>query len=362
MTPLEAEIHRIVASDGPVPVGQYMALCLGHPVHGYYLTRDPFGAAGDFVTAPEISQMFGELIGLWAAAVWGQMGAPPSLRLVELGPGRGTLMADALRAIKVVPGFRAALRVHLVETSPVLRDCQGRMLAGHDVPLAWHRELADVPDGPLIVVANEFIDALPVEQAVRAADGWHQRMVGTGADGRLAFALHPEPLPGAAAIVPENLRNAPIGSLFEWRSDRLVTELAGRVARSGGVALMIDYGHPESQIGETLQAVARHSFVGVLEAPGEADLTAHVDFSALSRAAERAGARVRGPLAQGELLRRLGIEARAARLAAAATPAQSAGIHAAVQRLTGSGAGDMGELFKAVGIVAPDLGPLPGFA
>jgi SAM-dependent MidA family methyltransferase len=193
VTPLETEIHRIVESDGPVPVGQYMALCLGHPTHGYYQTRDPFGAAGDFVTAPEISQMFGELIGLWAAAVWGQMGAPPSLRLVELGPGRGTLMADALRAIKVVPGFRAALRLHLVETSPVLRDCQSRILAGHDVPLVWHRELADVPDGPLIVVANEFIDALPVEQAVRAADGWHQRMVGTGADGRLAFALHPDP-------------------------------------------------------------------------------------------------------------------------------------------------------------------------
>jgi SAM-dependent MidA family methyltransferase len=363
--PVEAEIRRIIATDGPIPVGHFMALCLGHPAHGYYLTRDPFGAAGDFITAPEISQMFGELIGLWAAAVWRQMGAPDTIRLVELGPGRGTLMADALRAAKVVPDFRAALRVDLVETSPVLRGRQQQTLAGGGVPLAWHQELADVPDiphVPLIVVANEFVDALPVDQVVRAADGWHQRMVGTGADGRLAFALHPEPLRDAGAIVPEHLRDAPVGALFEWRSDRLVTELARRVVRSGGAALVIDYGHLESAIGETLQAVMRHDFVDVLQTPGEADLTAHVDFSALSRAAGRAGAEVHGPLAQGEFLRRLGIGARAARLAERAAAAQAAPIQAAVRRLTGSGRDDMGELFKAMAVAAPGLGPLPGLA
>jgi NADH dehydrogenase [ubiquinone] 1 alpha subcomplex assembly factor 7 len=360
MTPLEAEIRRRIAIDGPMSVAAFMALCLGHPVHGYYTTRDPFGRGGDFVTAPEVSQMFGELIGLWAAALWRAMGAPPRLVLAELGPGRGTLMADALRAARSVPGFRAALRIHLVETSPVLRRLQQERLAECERPIAWHRDAAGLPDGPLIVIANEFFDALPVHQTVKAAGGWHERMIGIGPDGALAFALHPDPIPGFDAIVPDGLAGAPIGSLYEWRSGEVVAELARRVV-GGGAALAIDYGHFDSAAGETLQAVGRHAFADQLATPGEVDLTAHVDFAAFARAAAHAGARVHGPIRQGEFLRRLGIEARAAALRTAATPAQAADVDAALARLTGAGRGAMGELFKVIAVADPNLGVVPGF-
>ena len=360
MTPLEAEIRRIIAVDGPMSVAAFMQLCLGHPAHGYYTTRDPFGRGGDFITAPEISQMFGELIGLWAVAVWQAMGSPARLALVELGPGRGTLMADALRATRVVPAFMAALDVHLVETSPVLRRLQQERLAALDVPVAWHGDVADVPEGPLIAIANEFFDALPVHQAVKAADGWHERMVGLEA-GMLAFALHPDPIPGFAPILPSRLAGAPAGAVYEWRSGDVAAGIARRVAGHGGAALALDYGHRESAPGETLQAVGRHGFVDPLATPGEVDLTAQVDFVALARTAEGAGARVHGPLPQGEFLRRLGIEARAAALRATATAAQAADIDAALARLTGGGREAMGELFKAIAFTDPRLGALPGF-
>lgn len=361
MTALEAEIRRLIAIDGPMSVAAFMALCLGHPVHGYYTTRDPFGRGGDYVTAPEVSQMFGELIGVWAAALWQAMGAPARLVLAELGPGRGTLMGDALRAARIVPGFRAALRIHLVETSPVLQRLQQERLAGCEPPIAWYRDVAELPDGPLIAIANEFFDALPVHQAVKAAGGWHERMIGIGRDGALAFALHPDPIPGFDAIVPAGLAGAPIGSLYEWRSSEIVTALARRVAERGGAALAIDYGHRDSAVGETLQAVGRHAFADPLATPGEVDLTAHVDFTAFARAATRAGARVHGPIPQGEFLRRLGIAARAAALRTAATPAQAADVDAALARLTGTGRGAMGELFKAIAVADPALGGVPGF-
>jgi NADH dehydrogenase [ubiquinone] 1 alpha subcomplex assembly factor 7 len=360
MTPLEAEIRSIIAVDGPMSVAAFMRLCLGHPVHGYYTTRDPFGRGGDFITAPEISQMFGELIGLWAAAVWQAMGAPARVVLAELGPGRGTLMADALRAARVAPAFVAALGVHLVETSPVLRRLQQERLAGLGVPVAWHGDVVDMPDGPLIVIANEFFDALPVHQAVKAADGWHERMVGVDA-GALAFALHPDPIPGFAAIVPGSLAGAPAGAVYEWRSGDVAAELARRVAGHGGAALALDYGHGESAMGETLQAVGRHAFVDPLATPGDVDLTAQVDFAALARTAQGDGARVHGPVAQGEFLRRLGIEARAAALRATASAAQTADIDAALARLAGAGPDAMGELFKAIAFADPRLGALPGF-
>jgi NADH dehydrogenase [ubiquinone] 1 alpha subcomplex assembly factor 7 len=361
MTPLEAELRRIIAADGPISVATFMGLCLGHPAHGYYTTRDPFGRAGDFITAPEISQMFGELIGLWAVAVWQAMGMPARLALAELGPGRGTLMADALRAARVAPAFTAAVDVHLIETSPVLQRRQQETLAAARVPLAWQRDLAAVPDGPLIVIANEFFDALPVHQAVKTPSGWHERMVGVGSDGRLAFALHPDPIPGFAAIVPDAVASAPAGAVYEWRSDQVVAEIARRVAQHGGAALVIDYGHIESAPGETLQAVGRHGFVDPLATPGDVDLTAHVDFAALARTARAPGARVHGPLAQGAFLRRLGIEARAAALRAKASVVQAADIDAALARLTGSGPEAMGGLFKAVAFADARLGALPGF-
>ena len=361
MTPLEAEIRRIIAVDGPIPVAQFMALALGHPVHGYYAARDPFGARGDFITAPEISQMFGELIGLWAAAAWNEMGCPGRIRLVELGPGRGTLIADALRAVKVAPDFREALAVDLVETSSALRQRQQTTLAHCGVPVCWHASLAEVPEkDPLIVIANEFFDALPMHQAVRAESGWHERMVGIGDDEKLVLALHPDPILNFPAMLPANLGTAPIGAIFEWRSDALVTDIAGRLVEHGGAALIVDYGHAGSALGETLQAVGSHSFADVLERPGEVDLSAHVDFAALGNAAMRAGARVLGPVTQRQFLRELGIETRAAMLETAAG-ARAAEIDAALARLTEAGPRGMGELFKVLALADPKLGALPGF-
>jgi NADH dehydrogenase [ubiquinone] 1 alpha subcomplex assembly factor 7 len=359
-SPLESEVRRLIAIAGPMRIADYMQLCLTHPMHGYYINRDPLGAGGDFVTSPEISQMFGELIGLWMGAVWQQMGAPENVRVIELGPGRGTLMQDALRAARVAGRFRAALVVHLVEISPALRQAQERRLEGLDVPIFWHAALKDVPGGPAIVVANEFIDALPVHQAVKAADGWHERLINIGADDNLVIVPAADPLPHFEASMPRSLRQSAIGSIYEWRSDRTALEL-GRRVRSDGAALVIDYGHANCGLGETLQAVSGHAAADPLRAPGLVDLTAHVDFEALAQSAGIIGARIHWPLAQREFLLRLGIEQRATVLKASASPDQIVEIEAAYARLTGAEAGGMGELFKAIAIADPKLGTLPGF-
>ena len=351
MTPLEAEIRHIIALDGPISVARYMELCLGHPTHGYYVTRDPFGAQGDFITAPEVSQMFGELVGAWAATVWRLMGAPARTHLVELGPGRGTLMTDALRAAKAMPGFCETLALHLVETSPVLRAQQETRLAGVGVPITWHGRVEDVPEGPTIAIANEFVDALPVDQFVKDR-GWHLRMVGL-ANQELAFVVAPDPMPGTGSV------EAAAGTILERRQDGAIASLARRIARGGGGALVIDYGHVASGFGDTLQAVRRHQFADPLADPGAADLTAQVDFAALARTAQREGATVHGPITQGAFLHRLGIEARAARLKQNATPQQAAEIDAALVRLTAPD--QMGELFKVLAFAHLDLGALPGF-
>ena len=348
MTPLEAEIRRIIETDGPISVADYMRLCLGHPQHGYYVTRDPLGARGDFITAPEVSQMFGELVGAWAAAVWRQMGAPRELRLIELGPGRGTLMADALRAAKAMPEFADALSVHLVEMSPALREAQQAKLGA----VTWHSQIEDVPEGPCITIANEFVDALPVDQLVKGRDGWHMRMVGV-VDDHLAFVVSPDALPGRTEI------EAPSGAILESRHDRPVALLARRIAGHGGAALVIDYGHAATGFGDTLQAVRGHRYADPLAGPGESDLTTQVDFAALARTARREGAQAHGPIPQGEFLRRLGIAQRATRLKQTATPQQAADIDSALARLTA--ADQMGELFKVLAIADPKLGALPGF-
>ena len=358
-SPLEREIRRLIGVAGPMPIAQYMRLCLTHPQHGYYVNRDPLGAGGDFVTSPEISQMFGELIGLWMAAVWRQMGGPEDIRIIELGPGRGTLMHDALRAAKVVDGFRSAIVVHLVEISPALQEIQERRLAVLDVPVLWHAKLDEVPAGASIVIANEFVDALPVHQAVKQDDGWHERAVGIGPDGRLVMTAARDPLPHFETSMPRGLRQAPVGAIYEWRADEFALEL-GRRMRNQGAALIIDYGHDHYGLGDTLQAVAGHSFTDPLRAPGKADLTAHVDFEALAQCAESMGARIHGPIRQRELFLHLGIEKRAAALKAS-TPLKAADIEVAFSRLIAEGARGMGELFKAIAIAAPALGPLPGF-
>jgi SAM-dependent MidA family methyltransferase len=361
LIPLEAEIRKRIEAAGPMPVAQYMSLCLTHPQHGYYVTRDPLGVAGDFTTAPEISQMFGELIGLWAAAAWRLMGSPDNVRLIELGPGRGTMMVDALRAAKVMPAFRKALAVHLIEISPVLEKLQRQALAGADVPVSWHQSLEQVPQGPVIILANEFFDALPVHQAVMCADGWHERVIKIGENDRFHFSIARDPIPMFDELLPENLRAAKIGEIYEWRADKLALEIGRRVVQSKGIALITDYGHAKSAIGDTFQALAHHEYVDPLLTPGLVDLTAHVDFQALMQAAESLGARTHGPVEQGEFLRRLGLEERAAALKAGAPPEVADKIQAALARLTSSERTGMGRLMKAVAFADPKLDPPPGF-
>jgi SAM-dependent MidA family methyltransferase len=303
--------------------------------------------------------MFGELVGLWAASVWKAIGSPPVLRLIELGPGRGTMMADALRAVRVLPPLYQALSVHLVEINPVLREKQKATLQGAR-SISWHDSIDDVPDGPAVILANEYFDVLPIHQVVRGETGWHERTVELDANGRLVFGAAAEPTPRFELLLPPLVRAAPAGAVFEWRPDAEVMKLAARVRDQDGAALIIDYGHLRSDAGDTFQAIARHSFADPLRNPGQADVTAHVDFEALSRAAEDLGARVHGPVSQGEFLKRLGIETRAAALMAKASPEISEDISGALKRLIGTGRGGMGSLFKVLAISEPNLTSLAG--
>jgi NADH dehydrogenase [ubiquinone] 1 alpha subcomplex assembly factor 7 len=358
-SPLQSEIKKLIKSSGPMPVWRYMELCLMHPQHGYYISRDPLGREGDFITAPEVSQMFGELLGLWAASVWKTMGSPSLLRLIELGPGRGTMMADALRALRVLPPLYQMLNIHLVEVNPVLRDKQKATLqAARNV--SWHDNIDEVPDGPAIIFANEYFDVLPIHQAVRRETGWHERVVVLDESGQLVFDAAPDPLPRFEVLLPPLLRAAPAGAVFEWRPDTEIMKIASRVRDQDGAALIIDYGHLRSDAGDTFQAIVRHSFIDPLQAPGQADVTAHVDFQALAHAAEDMGARVHGPVTQGDFLQRLGIETRAVTLMAKASHEVSEDISSALKRLIGGGRDGMGAMFKVLGISGPRLTMLPG--
>jgi NADH dehydrogenase [ubiquinone] 1 alpha subcomplex assembly factor 7 len=356
VTPLARQLRSRIEIGGPLTVAEFMAAALGHPRHGYYMSGDPFGHDGDFLTAPELSQMFGELIGLWCVAGWEQMGRPNHALLVELGPGRGTLMSDALRAMAATPGCRDALDVHLVETSPGLGAAQRRKLA--DANVTWHAELQSVPEGPLLLVTNELFDALPIHQFVRMPGAWRERLVDVdpASDGfRFVLARGQTP---ATALIPEEASEAPPGSVAEVSAAAisLAHEIGRRIAASGGMALIIDYGTARGAVGDTLQAVRRHSRHEVLDAPGTADLSAQVDFAMIARVTGEAGARPFGPVTQGEFLRALGIEIRAATLRRNATPAQRTAIDAALERLVDPAR--MGALFKALAI-APAGSPAP---
>jgi len=360
-SPLLSEIRKLIKSSGPMPVWRYMELCLMHPQHGYYVSRDPLGREGDFTTAPEVSQMFGELLGLWAASVWRAIGEPPLLRLIELGPGRGTMMADALRALRVLPPLYQSLTIHMVEVNPVLREKQRATLSGVR-NITWHDSIDDVLDGPAVIFANEYFDVLPIHQMVKRETGWHERTVELDNNGTLVFAHMPDPTPRFEVLLPPLVRAAPVGAVFEWRPDNEIMKIARRVREQDGAAVIVDYGHMRSDAGDTFQAIARHSFADPLKNPGQADVTAHVDFQALARAAEDLGARVHGPAMQGDFLKRLGIETRAASLKAKATPEASADIDSALKRLTDSGRGGMGSMFKVIGISQPDLIALAGLS
>jgi NADH dehydrogenase [ubiquinone] 1 alpha subcomplex assembly factor 7 len=360
MNPLENLIRETIAENGPMSLETYMTLALGHPAHGYYASKMPFGESGDFITAPEISQMFGELIGLWCVAVWHAMGEPRPLVLVELGPGRGSLMADALRAARIAPDFLASIDLNLVETSEVLQRSQRGALKDSRVAARWHKTAGELPGGPAIIVANEFFDCLPVCHFVRGKDGWHERLVGLDGEASLCFGVAPDAEPGLAPA-------GEFGQVLEAgvAAARLMTRLAARIAGQGGALLVIDYGYDTPGRGATLQAVKRHRFADPLRDPGEADLTAHVDFGGLSRAARAAGARAHGPVPQGEWLARLGIHERAAKLRQHADGPRCAAIDAALLRLAGaapcSGATAMARLFKALAVTEPGLGVPPGF-
>ena len=396
MTPLAEKLVAQIRANGPITVAEYMAACLGDPEHGYYLTRDPFGRGGDFITAPEVSQMFGELVGAWTVLAWEAMGAPSPFVLAELGPGRGTLMADLIRAARIRPAFAKAARIHLVETSPRLRAAQATTLAACGLDVTWQERVDELPSVPHIVIANEFFDALPIRQFVLTRQGSAERMVGLDDDGRLTFGLRliaisdceselgpapPSPSSSAKAEDPVSPA-APMSKTVQASDSRppvkpeddsgmggtvretspaataIMQTISARIAEHGGAGLFIDYGYEGPASGDTLQAVRRHRFDDPLAAPGEADLTAHVDFAALSRAATGAGTIPRPVMTQAAFLTRLGVMERAAHLGAGKDAATQAALEAAVERLCGPKA--MGELFKVLAIAEPGLA-LPAF-
>jgi NADH dehydrogenase [ubiquinone] 1 alpha subcomplex assembly factor 7 len=354
---------RRIGRGGPMSLAEYMGLALADPEAGYYTGRPPIGAGGDFITAPEISQMFGELIGLWCVDTWERLGRPRPFQLTELGPGRGTLLQDALRAARVVPAFLDAADLHLVEISPALRAQQRQRLQSSGVPLQWHGSLEALPEAPTILIANEFFDALPIRQFERVAGGWAERLVGLAPDGKsFCFQLGPAS-PLFAQLVPPALREtAELGAVAEVSPAALwsAAEIGRRLASAGGAALIVDYGYAAPQGGITLQAVRGHARWDALSAPGKADLTAHVDFDSLAAAAEAAGASRLGPVEQGLFLERLGIGARAECLAAKATAEQASDIRSALTRLTA--AAEMGQLFKVLALSHGAAMPLAGFS
>jgi len=382
-TPLLTQLRQTIHRDGPISVGRYMQMCLSHPEHGYYISQTAIGGEGDFITAPEISQVFGELVGLWAVVVWQQMGSPQRVRLVEIGPGRGTLMADALRAAANHPEFRAALTVDLVEISPVLRQAQEKTLSAASVrtgsvEIAWHSSFADIPDdAPIILIANEFLDTCSIDQFIVASNDTvdahtliHsqeltpecERRVGLDDNDGLIFLPTDEPRPEEEHESKSGKQIAPTetsGAILERPSEDcpLLAQLAARHARPSA-ALFIDYGHGDTGLGETLQAIRGHKHEHVLTSPGEADLSAHVDFARFGETCQSLGFAVDGPTTQAEFLGNLGAIQRASRLMSA-NPDQAMEIEAGLLRLMAPNG--MGTRFKAIGVRHGDVPPLPGF-
>jgi SAM-dependent MidA family methyltransferase len=355
-TPLALHLVERIGREGPISVRDYMDACLNHPEHGYYRARGAIGAKEDFVTAPEISQVFGELIGIWAGVVWQQMGAPDRVRLVEMGPGRGTLMSDALRAARKVPGFCDALEVLLVEQNATLQAVQRETLRDSEVPIRWQGNLTAIADvaagGATIVVANEFLDVIPVDQLQFTDHGWVQRAVTVVGTNRFAFTERGDP------IMPPRLGVFEIGTIIEQRDLAPLTAALRRLAEAGPLAgLFIDYGYERAAAGSTLQAIRNQNYHDVFAQPGETDLTAHVDFAAAASDFRAAGLAVDGPCDQSTFLSTLGIAQRTSRLMAA-NPVAAGTLEAATARLI-SPTG-MGTLFKAIGVRSSGLPPLPG--
>ncbi|WP_309083222.1 class I SAM-dependent methyltransferase [Chelativorans sp.] len=349
MSALKEKIIRLIEAAGPMSVADYMALCLFDPEYGYYTTREPFGVAGDFTTAPEISQMFGEILAIWLYSAWKACGAPEGALFAEIGPGRGTLMKDMLRTLsRLDPGLVTKHRFAMVETSPRLAAVQRETLAGAPARTDWYFRVEDLPGNPLFIIGNELFDAVPIRQYIKTPAGWRERVVGATEDGALAFITGPgAPDP---SLLPPQADQAAAGAVFETAPAReaLIDIIAERLAQTGGAGLFIDYGYQGPAFGDTVQALRRHAYDDVLAHPGEADLTAHVDFSALARTAEAHGLAAR-LMPQGEFLLGLGLLERAGRLGAGRSAEEQERIRGEVERLAGPDA--MGELFKVLALL-----------
>lgn len=352
MTPLQALIQTEIETSGPITVSRYMQLCLTHPVHGYYTKADPLGIAGDFTTAPEISQLFGELVGAWLVETWQQLGQPNPFALVELGPGRGTLMADVLRMAKLEPTFTAGVSIHLIETSPALRAKQIETLISLGVTPTHHNDISSVPEVPALWLANEFFDALPTNQWVRTDKGWNARKIGLDERHQLTFGVDPTPLPA-----PKHMPDVPSGTIAEHSpaQDSVMQAIAEHTVAHGGAGLIIDYGALRPGFGDTLQAVKNHARAGPLATPGDADITTHVDFSHLAGIASQSC--TVAMTEQGGFLLSLGLLERAGRLGAETSADKREAISLAVERLAGDAA--MGKLFKVLGFASKPI-PLRG--
>ena len=359
-TALAEKIKPIVRANGPINVTDFFSLCLADPQHGYYRTREPFGRSGDFVTAPEISQLFGEMVGIFMVHAWQRHGTPAGLRLVEIGPGRGTMMADMLRVIaRLAPPLYETMSVHLVETSERLRDVQQETLGSHGDKLSWHSDFGAVPAGFTLIAANELFDAIPIRQFVRTPTGFRERVVGLDAQGELSFSTGVATLD--PALLPDGTAQLPAGTIFEIAPARqaVMTTLSDRLAAQGGTAVIIDYGHLATGFGDTLQAVRMHEYDPPLAHPGEADLTSHVDFQDLALTARACGLHINGCIHQGDFLLGLGLLERAAALGRDRDAATQRGIELAVERLAGAGEARMGELFKVLAVSSPAIDLMP---
>ncbi len=365
-TQLAERLKALIREAGPLTVAEYMTLCLLDPIDGFYPTRDPLGSEGDFITAPEISQMFGEVLGLFVLQTWIDMGKPKQVFLVELGPGRGVMMSDMLRAACLDPAFKSAVKIILVEASAALEAVQGQTLGAFGLPVDWVKTLDDVPHGPSIIVGNEFLDCLPVRQFIQrdpfaGLKGWHERYVGLDDNDEFRYEIGPEPASDTAvSFIPAAQDTAKLDDLIEScpSAHQIIETLTQRFDKHLGRAIFIDYGPETTEFGDTVQALKRHKKIGVFDLPGESDLTARVDFQSIRELAEKQGLSAYGPVEQRELLSKLGIEMRAVALARA-KPDSKPVIARQLNRLTDEN--EMGQLFKALTIQSPALPTPLGF-
>jgi len=365
---LARKLRAQIRKQGPLRLHDYMQACLSDPEYGYYLVRDPFGVGGDFITAPDVCQVFGELLGLWCVHVWAELGQPQNCKLIELGPGRGALMSDALRAVSLVPEFVRSIEVHFVETSRALREAQKDHIEGQakdqerPIPdLFWHDDLSSVPAGPSFLIANEFIDALPIRQFQMQGGQWFERMVGLDGEGRFSFELAEQPLENMELLPPIH-RQANDGDYIEYcpAMSTVIGQMAARAKGHPFAGLLIDYGYGAPALGDTFQAISDHKFTDPLKEPGLADVTAHVDFSQLLRTAEKQGMSICGPATQRDFLIALGVRERAAQLMQAQENMISAQqFLSGFQRLVDHD--KMGDLFKVAGLAGAGQPALPGF-